>query len=212
MKRIYVYCEGQTEESFVKTVLADYFARQEIYLTPILCNISSSRKGGVSKFSIIKSELTKICRKDKSAVVTTMLDYYGLPSDTPGVRDEVHGDIYAKVKHVEQKMLCEIGEENLLPNLILHEYEGLLFSNPQGFLYCESSARKLQEIIRIRESFQTPEHINNSPQTAPSKRVLSIYPGYSKVTDGVNIAIDIGLDKIRQECPHFNEWMEALLK
>ena len=63
----------------------------------------------------------------------------------------------------------------------------------------------------IRGAFATPEHINNSPQTAPSKRILALVPHYKKTVDGPLIAEDIGLDAIRAQCPHFNNWIERLL-
>ena len=34
MKNVYIYCEGQTEESFVNTVLYPYFSKMDIYVTP----------------------------------------------------------------------------------------------------------------------------------------------------------------------------------
>ncbi len=33
---------------------------------------------------------------------------------------------------------------------------------------------------------------------------------YDKVDDGLFILKEIGLDKIRQECPHFNSWLTQL--
>lgn len=63
-----------------------------------------------------------------------------------------------------------------------------------------------------RSSFETPELINNSPLTAPSKRLESAIPSYDKVLSGNCIAMDIGLDKIRKECPLFNEWVKELEK
>ncbi|WP_199769702.1 DUF4276 family protein [Aeromonas sp. ASNIH2] len=53
--------------------------------------------------------------------------------------------------------------------------------------------------------------MNNSPQTAPSKRILALVPNYKKTLHGPLIAEDIGLDAIRAQCPHFNRWIERLL-
>ena len=55
--------------------------------------------------------------------------------------------------------------------------------------------------------FESPEHVNNSEQTAPSKRILSIYPAYQKVSDGTMIAENIGIEKIMGKCLHFAEWV-----
>ncbi len=203
MKRVIVYCEGPTEETFVNRILAPAFWHRNIYLTASSCH-------GVSKYSIIKRDLSTLCKHDPNAIITTMLDYYALPSDTPGMRDAIGGSIYDKVTHVEDRIKEDIGTDNLIPNLMLHEFESLLFSNPTCFSYCGLPSRKIDELCRIRKEVETPEHINNNPNTAPSKRILRIYPEYDKVLDGFNIAQDIGLSAMRAECKHFDEWVERI--
>ena len=60
--------------------------------------------------------------------------------------------------------------------------------------------------------FTTPEDINNSRETAPSKRIMHIFPEgtYSKTEHGPLIAESIGIDAIRAKCPAFNEWVSKL--
>ena len=203
MKRVIVFCEGPTEETFVNKILSPAFYDKRIF-------ISARNFGGVSRYSIIKKHLTNLCKSDTSAYITTMLDYYGLPFDTPGKKYDVSGDIYQKVQYVEQCIGDDIKADNLLPNLILHEFEALLFSRPEAFLTCGMPPKVVDDLCKIRHSFQTPEHINNSPDTAPSKRILSIYPRYSKIVDGYQISSEIGLDTIRSECGHFAQWMKKL--
>jgi hypothetical protein len=62
----------------------------------------------------------------------------------------------------------------------------------------------------ISQQFGTPEEINDQPSTAPHQRILNIYPTYQKPTFGVTIASRIGLQKIRDQCPHFSEWIRKL--
>jgi hypothetical protein len=62
----------------------------------------------------------------------------------------------------------------------------------------------------IRDGFNTPEEINDSPITAPSKRVKEIVPGYQKPLLGVLAILEIGLIRIRAECPHFDRWLRQL--
>ena len=61
--------------------------------------------------------------------------------------------------------------------------------------------------MQVSKGKLSPEEINDDPQTAPSKRILNIFPKYKKVTDGTQIALKVGLEQIRKECPHFDEWM-----
>lgn len=46
--------------------------------------------------------------------------------------------------------------------------------------------------------------------TAPSKRLIVAIPSYDKVLTGNCIALDIGLDTIRKNCPLFDEWIRKL--
>ncbi|MDB9308677.1 DUF4276 family protein [Aphanizomenon sp. CS-733/32] len=63
-----------------------------------------------------------------------------------------------------------------------------------------------------RDLFPSPEHINDGPITAPSKRIKKCCPFYDKPLHGSLIAMDIGLDVIRQHCQHFDKWLTRLEK
>ena len=62
----------------------------------------------------------------------------------------------------------------------------------------------------VRAQFATPEEIDDSPETAPSKRIQGLVPGYGKVFMGILGILEIGLAKIRGECRHFDEWLVRL--
>lgn len=205
MKRVIIYCEGPSEETFINRILGPKFIEDDVYIT-------ATSFGGVSKYSIIRKKLLNLCRGDSRAVITTMLDYYGLPQDTPGYKKSQtsNADIYKRVEYVETKMKEDICESNFLPNLMMHEYEALLFSDVQAFSFCGLSEKQLAELKGIQQSYSTPEHINNSPNTAPSKRILRVYTDYDKVLDGYNIAKLIGLEKIRKQCRHFDRWVHQM--
>ena len=211
MKYVFIYCEGQTEESFVNNVLGPYFQRMEIYVTPIIHKTSrtpsKSFKGGVSTYGSIKKELQNLCH-NPNAIVTMMLDYYGMPNDTPLIQCN-EADIYQRAALIETAIAEDIRCDNFIPNLIMHEFEGLLFSEPQAFTAIATD-REVAELQKIRDSAETPEHINNSPLTAPSKRIKSVIENYYKVRQGTIVAKKIGVDKILAECKHFANWIEAI--
>ena len=196
MKYVYIYCEGQTEESFVNDVLYPYFSRMDIYVTPIIHKTkrtpTKAFKGGVSRYAPIKDELIKLCQ-DSNCIVTTMFDYYAMPDDTPSIA--VNEDI---------------GCKNLLFNLVLHEFEALLFSEPQAFEHIAND-KVVRQLQAIRNSVDTPEHINNSAATAPSKRIQNVVNGYSKVRQGIIVAKYIGIDKMMSECKHFSAWIDKIV-
>ena len=56
----------------------------------------------------------------------------------------------------------------------------------------------------------TPEDINDSDTSAPSKRIQKVIPTYQKVVNGAVLAKWITLAKIRQECKRFNAWVTCL--
>ena len=92
----------------------------------------------------------------------------------------------------------------------MHEFEALLFSDCTGFCRGIYRADLQAEFQAIRDQFETPEHIDDSPEDAPSKRIIRVFPGYDKVLLGSLASMEIGLDAMRNDCPHFNEWVSRL--
>lgn len=213
MKNVYIYCEGQTEETFINNVLGPYFANMEIWVYPIVCTTkrtaSQKYRGGVSDYQKIKKELYFICRQHHREIVTTMFDYYAMPDNTPMI-DCDDSDIYSRIEKIEAAINEDIGLTNCYFNFSLHEFEGLLFSNPSSFGLIADNV-VVQKIQEIKESATTPEHINNSPETAPSKRLEALMPGYAKVKNGSILSQDMGIDVIMANCPHFSAWINKII-
>ena len=92
----------------------------------------------------------------------------------------------------------------------MHEFEGLLFSDCAAFSRAIGLPQLEPRFSGIRNQFATPEEIDDSPNTAPSKRVEELVPGYEKPLLGVLAAMEIGLARMRQECPHFDAWLKKL--
>lgn len=115
MKTIYIYCEGPTEESFINAVLYPYFLGMGIYVCPIVCETrrDANRKyrGGVSRYAKVKNELMILCKSHPHEYVTTMFDYYAMPSDTPGISDATP-DIFERIGKIESIINEDIGERN----------------------------------------------------------------------------------------------------
>lgn len=210
MIRINVFVEGQTEETFVRDVLAPYFVNSQIYLSATIARTSPGHKGGIVSYGKIKWQLENLCNSDPSAYVTTMMDYYKFPEDFPGLGDIKEVIALQRVQKIEQALSVDIGARNFIPNLMLHEFEALLFCAPEKFRDWIDEDVPVQQLIQIKQQFDSPEHINNDPNTAPSKRILRLIPKYKKPLHGPLIAGDIGLDEIRAQCPHFNQWINKI--
>lgn len=212
MKRVYLLVEGQTEEVFVYKLLEPHYSRLGLYLTPIVVRTSPGYKGGVVSYAKIKPQLQHLC-KDGGAHVSTMFDLYALPQDFPGRGDgayPVGGSGHQKASFLEARLAEDIDRGNFIPNLMVHEFEALLFVDTGKFAEWTDSDETVINLGNQAQKYGTPEDINDSPQSAPSKRILKVMPSYQKTFHGPLIARDIGLDAMRNACPHFNGWLERL--
>ena len=142
-----------------------------------------------------------------------MFDFYGLPADFPG-REQINFPRFSngldKVLHLEAALQADLAFENFIPNIVLHEFEAILFSDVQMFDVVQSRPGLIRRMEAIRASVASPEDINELPDTAPSKRILQIFDNYQKPLHGTEISLKIGLNQICQQCPHFASWLEKL--
>lgn len=212
VNRIYLLVEGQTEEAFVRELLQPHYARIGLYLVPIIVSTSAGYKGGVVSYAKIKPQIERLCKQDGAAHVSTLFDLYALPNDFPGKSNPAYPATASgrqKAEFLETALAQDINQRNFTPNLLVHEYEALLFTQLDAFQAWTDDDAVLQSLRVVRKN-TAPEDINDSPHTAPSKRILAAMPGYQKTVHGPLIACDIGLDAIRADCPHFNAWLNKL--
>jgi hypothetical protein len=229
--RVNFIVEGQTEETFVRRILVESLAKSDVYVSGARC-IETGRKkirglnttkpgkqelifrGGMPSFEKIRRDIKLWLDEDRKAYLTTMFDLYALSTDFPKYDSAIElSDPYRKVKLLEEALRIEISNPRFIPYIQLHEFEGLLFSDVKimdEVLKPYHDHSKLEELKHIRGQFNTPEEINDGFETAPSKRILDLFKSYQKVTYGYQIVQRIGIDAIRRECPHFNEWIVKL--
>lgn len=217
MSRVHVICEGQTEEMFVNELLAPYFLSKNIYLSPALIG-KPGHKGGNFKLQRLENDVEIRLLGDRSSYCTTFFDYYGLPSSFPGKGDSQEDiNIDIKAANVEEAMTAvltkRIGEDAMrrfIPYVQMYEFEALLFSDPEAFAISIAKPELIQELSDIASAFESPEHINDSPQTAPSKRLENLIRGYEKPLMGSLGALEVGLKTMRERCLLFDSWLQRL--
>ena len=212
MMRVLISVEGQTEETFVREVLARYLWQREVDPRPVLVSTkivkSGTRfKGGLISYERTRNEVLRLLRDTGAAAVTTMYDLYGLPEDFPGYQTRPARDGYAKVEHLESALNRDMDHHRFRAYLQLHEFEALLFVDPERTAAQFPASGHLDRIRETRAAFHSPEEIDDHPDTAPSKRLLTLFPGYQKALHGPLIAIQVGLARIRGGCPHFDRWL-----
>ena len=219
MTTVYVICEGPTEVRFVKNILAPYLGSRRVFLHPV--TIGSVRtKGGNVTFDRVFRSVRRQLYNNRQAYCSTLLDYYGLDSEFPGIelastQLNLNSKATAVVDALVEALSGIIGRDSMLrfvPYIQMHEYEALLFSDPVVFADSIGQPSLRADFVAIRQQFETPEHIDNSPVTAPSKRIQALNPAYEKPLMGETAAKAIGLPQIRQQCPIFNDWLTTLEK
>jgi len=217
MTRITVIVEGATEEIFISSVVAPSLWNREVFVTPVILGVAG-HKGGNVKYARVRKDILLQLKQDRSGYCSTMLDLYGLGNGFPGTPLPANLSGHRKAERIEQAVRKDIvaaipdlrPELRFIPYLQVHEYEGLLFSDSDAFAATLGGKDISRQLRNIRDAFPTPEDINDDPNTAPSKQVCALYPGYQKVIDGTVAAQAVGLPSMRREWPHFNAWMDRL--
>ena len=224
MARLLIHVEGQTEEDFVNEVLQDYLRAKGF--TSVSARIVGNarirqRRGGIKPWPSVKRDIVAHLREDASCIATTMVDFYALPRGANGGwpgRETAQGSAGQKAARVESAIAADIAEEmggpfhakRFVPYVVMHEFEALLFSDCAAFSQGIGLPHLAQPFQTVRNAFASPEEINDSPVTAPSKRIELLVPGYEKPLLGILGILSIGLDRIRDECPRFDEWLKKL--
>ena len=218
--------EGKSECIFIRRILGRYFLHQtsaRIILHAIQNQTSSGYFGGVVNYPKLVQNINRQLEYHPFSYVTTFVDFYGLATiEFPFYAQvlEHSSDPYRQVAKLESILSHTVGEhKRFIPYLQLHEFEALYFADYERFLKIDPSwsKRQKQKIIEIVDEHPNPELINNSYDTAPSKRLRNILH-YHKVehTDlyqnSVRGRARFVVDHMRYKCPHFNEWIKKLLK
>lgn len=225
MARLLVHVEGETEETFVNEILASRlyeFGYTVVSARSLGNSRQRERRGGIRSWNAVRGDILRHLTEDATCLATTMVDFYALPSTPPSAwpgRDSPSNLPYLERARLIEDALsadickelgCSIDQSRFLPYVMMHEFEGLLFSDCERFGQGIGMPELTPHFQAIRDQFTTPEEINDSPITAPSKRVAELVRGYQKPFHGNLAALEIGLDAIRNECPHFRTWLEKL--
>lgn len=222
MARLYLFAEGQTEQTFADAVLKPHLANFGVYLhSPVL--IAHARKkgkvhrGGGRRYLPMKNDILRFLSQEKGGDVffTTLIDLYAIHTEFPGLQEaeKLRHLPQQRVESLENAFGEDVGDPRFVPHIQLHEYEAYLFSDPQWFAYFyDAHTRQIAALQAIAATHPTPEMINDGQHTAPSKRIIAELPDYedAKAAVGPQIAELIGLDTIRTKCPHFAAWLGRL--
>ena len=219
-KEVFLVVEGLTEQLFCDNVLAPYLAQRGIYLHTSQIK-KKGAKGGDVRYVRAKTSITAYLKQRPDTIVGTFFDYYGL-KEWPEL-DAARANTNLRPAEIEERLVSAAKADlisslpeidvasRFRPFIAIHEFEALLYSDPG----------KLSDALCINRSLidaaltecGSPESVNTSPQTAPSKRILAWTANrYGKASQGPNIAAQIGIDTIRAACPIFDGWLASIEK
>lgn len=225
MTRLLVHVEGQTEETFVNEVLAPHLIG--LGLTSVGARLMGNarqraHRGGVRAWRDVQRDIVRHLMNDQECIATTMVDYYGMPMvgrrAWPGRSEAAGREFRHKASTIEDGLSAAIRqtmgpgfeEGRFIPYVMMHEFEAMLFSDCDSFGEGIGHPELAPSFQEIRGQFDSPGEIDDSPDTAPSRRIVELLSGYQKPLMGNLAALEIGLDAIRTECPNFQTWLERL--
>lgn len=225
--RIAIVTEGPTEEQFVTDFLAPYLQQASggrIYAQGMKVKTGYAASGrpatggggwyaktGLCYNTFIRDLLAQ----PQWQVVTTMIDYYGFPKDfiqkagleNPGC-EELENQLRDAYK-------TGVRQGKWVPFVVKHEFETLVIA---GALHGTSSVFSEDDVAVMREWKQSAlgvEEINDSEQTAPSKRLVALKARstvpYQKLVDSSAVFAAARFTDVLGECPHFANWVACLL-
>lgn len=224
MARLYLFAEGQTEQTFADIVLKPHLARLGLQLHPPVLIAHARKKGKVHRgggrnYLAMKNDILRFLSQEKGEDVffTTMIDLYAIHAKFPGLdeAEKLRHMPEKRVDYLEQSFAEDIADRRFVPYIQLHEYEAYLFCDPTCFQYFyDHQEKQIAALKAIADGHATPELIGDGQHSAPSKRIIAKLPDYEheKSAVGPQVAALIGLEAIRGKCPHFAGWLASLEK
>ncbi len=190
-----------------------------VFTEPRIISTSPLGKGGVLSGKHVLRHLRNTLRERANTYVTTLFDLFALPQDFPGLDNtSAIMDPLDRATEIETALhSAVVREAGCLPERFFshiqpYEFEALLFSDTTGFVRAEPAWKPFAgKLASIRENAESPEHINDGTGTHPSARLQSLLrPRYRKVAHGAWVSAEIGIDRMRSECQHFDRWLSRI--
>ena len=218
--RLYILVEGQTEDGFIKSVLAPHlygFGFDTVTSTIVETSreVSGKKKKGGGYWKNWERDLWLLTRQQKSsrARFTTLFDLYGLPKDFPGLGQ--HGsdtDTVRRIERLEEAMAHEVGDWRFTPYIQRHEFEALVLAGLDELELLLDAEEDLEGLKKLQHEIRgkSPEDINDGETSAPSKRLGQYILGYEKTVHGPLATEGAGLPRLRGACPGLDRWVSRL--
>ena len=194
-----IICEGKTERQFADQLLAPHFDAFGIGIDAIEIGVECKQPGGNVSFDRVCHDLELLLGGHD--IVTTLIDFFRLGAGwsgktliKPGMTSSEQAETVeaAALMDAQNRLPYLNVGKRFIPNVLMHEYEGLLFTTPAAIVEITRAYSSLESLMQVLESFPSPEDINTGEATAPSKRLANLGANYGKIAHGARIAARIG--------------------
>jgi len=219
--------EGQSEEVFVRNVLAPHLEKLGVYAKPTIVATSRARDGrkhrGGGDWEKWATDIRLRLRDRRPVVrVTTLFDLYGLPKNFPELGALASlADTRERCEKLEAAMGSTVGDARFIPYLQRHEFEALVLAGlpALGELLDQPADKRGFEKLQADIGETEPEDVNDDVNTAPSKRLGRFIPSYdeNRSPEGKDkpyfaeeVTVRTSLAVLREKCPRFSAWVQAL--
>ena len=207
MPSVTILCEGATEQNFVVKTLVPHLRNRNIFAKAI------NLRGTQTVASLHVQVNNALQSRRDHEYVSTMLDLYRL-GHFPGNEARPGENVRIRVKRIEDDLFEKFPNPNFIPYIQLHEFEALVLVDADIIPVAFPDGEADGAIEALKRSYRgmEPELINENPNSAPSKRIISAIPAYKMVKSsaGPEIVEEIGLVRIRESCPNFDAWVTKI--
>jgi hypothetical protein len=214
--RLTVVVEGQSEEWLVSRLLGPHLAGHGVFARALVVRTRMARarrpahRGG-GRWAHVRNDVRRVLQDKRGDLrVSTMVDLYGMPRDYPGfAAAQATHDRAERCRRVEAAMSDDVDDRRFLPYVQKHEFEALVLCG-LGHLAAHFDGQRERAAVAglVRSVAGTlPEDVNDGPVTAPSRRLQTALPTYSKLVHGPLVLEAVGLGAIRERCARFSEWV-----
>lgn len=136
MVEVVVIAEGQTEEKFIKQLVAPALRHLKVYVKPLMLSTSRDAKGGAVSFDRLKFNARNTLRQNPNSILSTFIDLYALDTDFPAFdeanqKSDVYGRVHCLESALHEAIVAHVGcrADRFIPHVQPYEFEGLLFSD-----------------------------------------------------------------------------------
>ena len=186
---VFIMCEGQTEERFVKNIIKPKYD----FVQPIIIRTSPEHKGGSVNYDDFIRQCRNVLKNTQINLLITLFDFARLPKSW---YEDESVKIKKCPKEINKRIKDNLGADGdrIFNVWSIYEFEIIAFIDIEVTCGVIGGDYKNELENILKNCGHNPEKIDDN--NYPSKRLENIYKGYQKILDGISISQKLGIEKI----------------